>query len=113
MIRRLRMKFIVICLASLMLVIALVMGLLNFLNYRKMMEGADNLLDLLVENSGRIMPPETPYATRFFSVKMDESGKILSVDTENTAAMDDETAEKYALGAWKKGKHPTQHGFSL
>ncbi len=109
MIRRLRMKFIVICLASLMLVIALVMGLLNFLNYRKMMEGADNLLDLLVENSGRIMPPETPYATRFFSVKMDESGKILAVDTENTAAMDDETAEKYALGAWKKGK---QTGFA-
>ena len=58
MIRRLRMKFIGICLGSLILVIALLMGLLNFLNYREMVGGMDNLLDLLAENDGRFPPPE-------------------------------------------------------
>ena len=129
MIRRLRMKFIGICLGSLMLVIALLMGLLNFLNYREMVGGMDNLLDLLAENDGRFSPPErgsgfkelpdsfdgqnmfspeTPYATRFFSATLDENGEILTVDVEMISAVDSEEAKEYAAEAWRTEK---QRGF--
>lgn len=129
MIRRLRMKFIGICLGSLMLVIALLMGLLNFLNYREMVGGMDNLLDLLAENDGRFSPPErgsgfkelpdsfdgqnmfspeTPYATRFFSATLDENGEVLTVDVEMISAVDSEEAKEYAAEAWRTEK---QRGF--
>ena len=129
MIRRLRMKFIGICLGSLILVIALLMGLLNFLNYREMVGGMDNLLDLLAENDGRFPPPErgsgfkdlpdsfdgqnmfspeTPYATRFFSATLDENGEVLTVDVEMISAVDSEEAKEYAAEAWRTEK---QRGF--
>ena len=43
-----------------MLVIVLVMGLLNFLNYREAIQSADNILDILAENDGSFPPPRQP-----------------------------------------------------
>lgn len=60
MIQKLRMKFIGIFMGSLMLVIVLVMGLLNFLNYREAIQSADNILDILAENDGSFPPPRQP-----------------------------------------------------
>ena len=125
MIRKLRMKFIGICMASLVLVIAAIMGLLNFLNYQKVMGGVEDLLELLAENGGSFPPPaengefqeppaafpgfdwlspETPYETRFFSVELDGNGEIVSVDTGKIAAVDDDTAREYAAGVMDSGK---------
>lgn len=47
---------------------------------------------------------ETPYDTRFFSVRMDENGGIVSIDTGRIAAVETEGAADYAERVWKLGK---------
>ena len=42
------------------------------------------------------MSPETPFETRYFTVKFDTGGTVLSVDTSRIAAVDEGRAEKYA-----------------
>ena len=42
------------------------------------------------------MSPETPFETRYFTVKFDTGGAVLSVDTSRIAAVDEGRAEKYA-----------------
>ena len=122
MIRKLRMKFIAIAMGSLILVIVVLMGLINLLNYHRMIENADAVLDILVENDGafpmpnnpndffgkRQMSPETPYETRFFIVHLDRQGEVLFADMGKIAAVDEGTAVSYAEEVWKKG---TAEGF--
>lgn len=47
---------------------------------------------------------ETPYESRFYSVLMDETGQILSIDTGKIAAVDEATAAEYAQEVWNSGK---------
>lgn len=130
MIKKLRMKFIGIFMGSLVLVLALLMGLLNFFNYQGMVNSADMLLDVLAENDGAFpkpqapekipeglpaeffgyldFSPETPYETRFFVVRLNENGQAETVDTGKIAAVDKETAVSYGEKAWGKG---TVRGF--
>ena len=42
------------------------------------------------------MSPETPFETRYFTVKFDTGGTVLAVDTTKIAAVDTERAEEYA-----------------
>ena len=42
------------------------------------------------------MSPETPFETRYFTVKFDTGGTVLAVDTSKIAAVDEGRAEKYA-----------------
>ncbi|MCM1089398.1 MAG: HAMP domain-containing histidine kinase [Butyrivibrio sp.] len=47
---------------------------------------------------------ETPYDTRFFSVRMDENGGIVSIDTGRIAAVETEGAADYAERVWESGR---------
>ena len=42
------------------------------------------------------MSPETPFETRYFTVKFDTGGTVLTVDTSKIAAVDTEQAKEYA-----------------
>lgn len=113
MLKKLRFKFIILTMLSLLLVLTLIIGSINLLNYRKIVNDADSLLTILNDNNG-IFPkldafktdhekepnnplsPETPYESRYFSVLIDESGKITMVDTGKIAAVDTTTAILYA-----------------
>lgn len=44
----------------------------------------------------RVMSPETPYESRFFSVLLGEDGEVLQIDTGQIAAVDEEEAAVYA-----------------
>lgn len=48
--------------------------------------------------------PETPYDTRFFSVRLDEKGEIVSVDTGRIAAVETGDAIRYAQEIWEQQK---------
>ena len=50
------------------------------------------------------MSPETPYETRFFSARMDETGEIVSVDTGRVAALETEEAVACVKDILKKGR---------
>lgn len=117
MIRKLRIKFIAITMSSILAVIVVLMGMVNLLNYQKMVEHADMMLDMLVENDGnfpmhpdskdffeqRKMSPETPYETRFFIVHLNDQSEVEYTDTGKVAAVDTETAISYAKEALEKG----------
>lgn len=158
MIRRLRIKLLAISMLSLLLVLLLIMGGVNVVNYRHVIEEADSTLDILAQNGGRFpkktdrwddgqkrqdvawesavdgsaaeesvledsaaedsdrvgfdeggrrnqgFSKELPYEARYYSVLLEDSGQVVSVDTGKIAAVDTETAMEYAQQAYASGR---------
>ena len=121
MIRKLRIKLIAVSMLSLLLVLLLIMGTVNLLNYRDIVAGADTTLALLEENGGRFpqrlegrpaqdmpkpgpMSPELPYESRYFSVTLNGAGETVTVDTGKIAAVDTTTAIEFARRVFESGK---------
>lgn len=132
MIRDLRKKFILVAMLSTMLVLTAIMGVVNFSNYREMLDRADKMTALLEQNDGKFpeepsrheqddteTPPakpendekdksrfsvETPFETRYFTVTVDENGEVTDCDLDRIAAVDEETAEEYTQTAQQKNK---------
>ena len=50
------------------------------------------------------MSPETPFETRYFSVKLDTAGTVTGTDTAKVVAVDDALAERYAKMILKEKK---------
>lgn len=71
-------------------------------------QGQVNPADIL----GRKEPPnkpshmsvETPYETRYFTVRMDDKGIVVTVDTGKIAAVKTEDAVEFAEELWESGK---------
>ena len=132
MIRDLRKKIILVAMLSTMLVLTAIMGVVNFSNYREMLDRADEMTALLEQNDGKFpeepsrheqddteTPPakpendekdksrfsvETPFETRYFTVTVDENGEVTDCDLDRIAAVDEETAEEYTQTAQQKNK---------
>lgn len=124
MIRKLQNKFILICMLSMLLVLTIIMASINILNYREVIQDAENVLHILSENNGEFpkkhprseeppvhkkskpqseeMSPEMPYETRYFSVLVSEDGTVVSTNIERVAAIDSEDASVYALKVWEQ-----------
>lgn len=127
-----RKKFILVAMLSTMLVLTAIMGVVNFSNYREMLDRADEMTALLEQNDGKFpeepsrheqddteTPPakpendekdksrfsvETPFETRYFTVTVDENGEVTDCDLDRIAAVDEETAEEYTQTAQQKNK---------
>jgi len=130
MIRNLRRKFIAVAMSSMLAVLIIIVCALNAANYINMVSRVDKILDMLAENGGHFpdsfgenfgqkdrMPggvrkpmyarefsAETPYDTRFFSVKLDADGQVISVDTGRIASVKTEEASAYAGKVHSLGK---------
>lgn len=122
MIQKLQSKFIAVSMLSLLLVLLVIMGSINLLNYRGIVENADAILAILEANNG-VFPkmndhkgggyppaisPELPYEARYFSVLMDNYGTVIAVDTGKIAAVDAKASIEYAQSVLERGK---QRGF--
>lgn len=130
MIKKLQRKFIAVSTFSMLLVLTIIIGIINILNYQKVIQDAKNILYILSENNGsfpkmkpshekennlqpppkpkdlfhRNISPEMPYESRYFIVILDKEGNIHSTDTSKVAAIDTNTASNYAIQVWKSGK---------
>lgn len=71
------------------------------------------------EFSGYEVPPQNPpsgknpemrFETRFFAAVINTSGEVISVDVENVAAIDDETAKSYAAIVYSQNKNSGFYG---
>lgn len=123
MIRKLRIKFTLVAIFSSLIVLIVLVGGTDLLNYRKVVDDSDKILKILSDNDGhfpvREMPdnageprprddfgmrrtdsPEIAFETRYFSVRFDPSGSVTSVDTEMIAAVSDDLAEEYAKSVY-------------
>lgn len=109
MIHRLRRKFLVLAFVAVVLILAGALGLINGITYMKMRSEVFTLMTAIVQNDG-IMPshqpgtsteswlsdpewyndtPEFAHQTRYFSVIMDESGKIQRLNLSNISAFNE------------------------
>lgn len=126
MIYKLQRKFILICTASVFAVVALVFGFIIILNISSMNRNIDILADRLSEGGGKFpdsfkegvlhekappndknsfgfITPETPFATRHFTVFFDKDGAVSNTFTESIYSIGDDLAVKYAEKAIDEG----------
>ncbi|MBR6879914.1 MAG: HAMP domain-containing histidine kinase [Clostridiales bacterium] len=122
MIRKLRIKFALSAIISVLLVLILLVGGINLFNYRKIVSDSDRVLEILADNRGRfpdpvmregppgrrdndrIDSPELSFETRYFSVAFDEDGSILFTNTGMIFAVSPEVAEEYAKEVMDSGR---------
>ena len=60
MIKKLRVKFIAVAMISVMVVLSIILGTINVLNYRAVVEDADNTLKILADNDGKFPEQKSP-----------------------------------------------------
>lgn len=123
---RLRRKFICTAMGSVTLVLTLIVGGINVVNYHGVVDRTEARLDLIAREGedGRQasaaptrpdaprphgISAETPFDVRFFTVTLDSSGGVTSMDMSNIAAVDERQAEQMATDLWRSGR---TEGFS-
>ena len=72
MIGKLRHKLILVAMCSLLLVLLLILGAVNFLNYRSVVGEADRVLDLLADNGGAFPEDASTWKKEYLSGKLSE-----------------------------------------
>lgn len=113
MIKRLKRKYIILSMVSLLMLLVFMTVGMNIANYFSFIDETDQLLDLLsrVKSTsatpdgssgfpgGKLPPrlsPEAPYEARYFTVSVDSSGKAVQTDVSKMVTISKETALKYA-----------------
>ena len=125
MIYKLRKKFIKICMLSFMSVFLVLFMLIYFITCIQTNRSLDTLADIVSENEGKfpefeelkieenqLFPPkeinqESPFTTRYFTVRFDSSEQPVFVDVRSIASVTREEAIDYANSAlhsnWERG----------
>ncbi|MCD8221054.1 MAG: HAMP domain-containing histidine kinase [Clostridiales bacterium] len=119
MIRKLRAKFILLAMALVLLLLVILIGAINTLNYRLLIADSDTIIEALMGNNGifpdwrdmsekhfegRRVSAELSYESRHFAVCLDKDGEVLYTDTQKIAAIDADTAIEYARTVVESGK---------
>lgn len=117
MLKRMKRKFVIATMAALIMVITLIVGTINAFNYHSILDEADAMLELIMNNAGRFpdvsddeevdsevnITPESPFESRYFTVVF-KDGKLKKVDTASIAAIDDYTATEMTKKILAKGE---------
>lgn len=114
MIQKLKLKFFLLSMTALFLLLAVIVGGMNLINYHSVVDEADSILSVLSQNRGSFpdfapninghpnkkfpphLSPETPYESRYFSVSYNEMGEVVAVDVSKILAVDRALALKLA-----------------
>lgn len=122
MIRRLRLKFIMTAFLAVLAVLVVLVGGINVSNYVNVVRDSDKVLGMLADNDGRfpdrmtrpgnedpaqdrppeerrgerIDSPELAFETRYFTVRYDAEGNVISADTEKVSAVSEDKAIELA-----------------
>lgn len=129
MIKKLRRKFILITMCSVIAVLTLIIGSINIAVYKNIDSETDMLLNIIAENGGTFprdndrigggpaggfmndysLSPETPFNTRYFTVTVNENGDAVAVDTGKIAAVTTNDAQIFAETLAENGKTEGYH----
>lgn len=121
MIYHLQKKVIRICGISVFLVFSAIFALIFSISKNQLNQTMDALTDRISENNGifpefdenrpfpkmggaipDFMTEETPFATRFFTVRFDEKGKIAETDIKSISSVTEEIAGQYGTEVYEK-----------
>lgn len=113
MIKKLRRKFIAAAMLSVFAVLVIILGSIVFFNYQSIVDGAEERISLIEANGGSFpmwhdmyglfgyndrgrLSAESPFDTRYFTVRYNASDEAVAVYTGSIAAVDDITAVRLA-----------------
>lgn len=97
MIKKFRIRFIAVAMASIFVVLAVILGVMNVTNYRRVVREADNTLKILMENDGKFPeqePGENPAKKAEKETTGKEDSKIPPEKPEDSGKNDSEKREK-------------------
>ena len=121
-ISRLRFKLIAISMAVTLVILSLIVGGINFVNFKKIIDNADRAIDYLAEHynneetkprppdrdeKGHFNPfdegisPEVKFESRYFVVSFDSEENVVLNDTGNIFSVSEEDSAKYAKIIYK------------
>ena len=121
-ISRLRFKLIAVSMAVTLVILGLIVGGINFINYKKIIDNADRTIDYLAEHynkeeakhgppdrdeEGHFDPfdegisPEVKFESRYFVVSFDSEENVVLNDTGNIFSVSEEDSAKYAKIIYK------------
>ena len=127
MINKLKRKFILLSTVFMFILMTALVLIMNLVNFNEVAADADSVLDVLVQpafpffgegfGEGAALPdpdalksfiprgmsPEVPYESRFFIVRVSESGEIIQSDLSRIVSVDEKSAETYIKKAQKSG----------
>lgn len=120
MIRRLRWRFIFSAMSALLLVMMVLLGTINGLAYWQNIDKIDGLIDLIATHEGRLpqnihaangklrkelkLSAETPYETRYFTVRLNGEDRPYAVNLSNIAGTGSDRAKILARMALNSDK---------
>lgn len=120
MIKRLKRKFILLATVSMFVLMALLVGIMNVINYSSVVTETDAILDVLSQPNlplfnrqdmperppqdmkdfiPRGMSPEVPYESRFFTAIVSKNGIIEDSDISQIISVDRESVDSYVQKA--------------
>lgn len=114
MTRRLCIKFVSLSMGLLLALLVVLLSIINVVNYRSVCASLDTTLAALAGNASKSpddlgpSAKEQSYESRYFTVRLDGDGKVLSTDLSNIATVDSQTAQEYAQQVWESD---TEEGF--
>ena len=109
MFRKVRKKFVIVAVCSVFIVMLCILGTINIVNYTKVVNNADEIIDILKEGNGEFgnfpgqdFSPEMPFSTRYFTVTLAPDGKVVRMNKIVSVSV--EEAASYATELSAKGK---------
>lgn len=112
---KLRRKFILISMSAVAIVLFIVVCIMNLINYTQLILRSDETIDIISEHDGEFpsvlnrtferLNIESAYSTRFFTIKIDNSNKIIVSDTSKIYSINQESAEYLGVEILKFNAH--------
>ena len=123
MINKLKRKFLIVATVFMFILMAVLLLIMNLVNYREVTSDADAVLDVLTQPNlpflGEQTPPENPedftrfmprgmslevpYESRFFEVSVSSDGTVLWSDLSRIVSVDEDSAKEYIEKALRSG----------
>lgn len=120
MIKHLKKKFIILATVSMFILMAILVGIMNIINYSSVITETDTILDILAQPNApfnnmqephdkppadidnfipRGMSPEVPYEARYFTAAVSNDGQIEESDFSRIISVDNESVNAYVQEA--------------
>ncbi|NCB74441.1 MAG: HAMP domain-containing histidine kinase [Clostridia bacterium] len=129
MIKKLQKRVVIIAVSSVTAVLLIIMGTILIALYSEIVSEADSTILMLEQNNGNYpkfedgsfgsnnadkprqgISPEGQFETRFFTVNLNEDGKIISTNTGSIAAVTSDEAIEYAQEVYEGGRDSGFYG---
>lgn len=120
MIKKLRRKFVLICVISSFIVLLVIIGFINISNYKTLNKQSENMLSYIIDNNGKLpkpekdkappdnhppgIPPESVFQVRYFVALQSKNSKEIYTDTSNIYSVTSNQAQTYAENVISRNK---------